>query len=194
VRDMKFIIAIILSIFISVFVFGTLIVSGIVSVGKSENNSGLTVTLPIPGKNRNITDENMDVNTIHEADNVVTGTSTINTLALQFFKNFKIKESEDIEELFTQFLVQEQNADEKTVNLMIRKCFWKNFHTLQMPVNNFKSLKSFETEYLMEKKLKTAGFIAMGLTLNENELIKTDKQFKLLQGKMSKIIKERIIL
>lgn len=193
-RDMKFIIAIILSIFISVFVLGTLIVSGIVSVGKSENNTGLTITLPIPGKDSNITDENMDVNTIHEADNVMTGTSTINTLALQFFENLKIKESEDIEDLFTRFLVQEQNADEKTVDLMIRKCFWKNFYTLQIPLDNFKNLKSFETEYLIEKKLKTAGFIAMGLTLNENELIKTDSQFKLLLGKMSQTIKERKIL
>ena len=77
---------------------------------------------------------------------------------------------------------------------MIRKCFWKNFHTLQLPLNNFKSVKFFETEYLMEKKLKTAGFIAMGLTLNENELIKTDSQFKLLLGKMSQTIKERKIL
>ncbi len=193
-RDMKFIIAIILSIFISVFVLGTFIVSVIVSVGKSENNTGLTITLPIPGKDSNITDENPEVNTIHEADNVVTGTSTINTLALQFFENLKIKESEDIEELFTRFLVQEHNVDEKNVNLMIRKCFWKNFHSLQIPLDSFKSLKSFESEYLMEKRLKTAGFTAMGLTLNENELIKTDNLFKLLLGEMSQTIKERKIL
>ena len=193
-RDMKFIIAIRLSIFISVFVIGTFIVSVIVSVGKSENNTGLTITLPIPGKDSNITDENPEVNTIHEADNVVTGTSTINTLALQFFENLKIKESEDIEELFTRFLVQEHNVDEKNVNLMIRKCFWKNFHSLQIPLDSFKSLKSFESEYLMEKRLKTAGFTAMGLTLNENELIKTDNLFKLLLGEMSQTIKERKIL
>ena len=164
------------------------------SVGKSENNTALAITLPIPGKDSNITDENLDVNTTHEADNVVTGTSTINTLALQFFEDFQIKDNEDIEKLFTRFLVQEHNADEKTIDLMIRKCFWKNFHTLQLPLDRFKSLKSFETEYLMEKKLKTAGFTAMGLTLNENELIKTDSQFKLLLGKMSQTIKERKIL
>jgi len=191
---MKLIISIIISIVISVFVLGALTVSGVMTIGKSEESVGLTITFPIPGKNGNIVDKIPDVDTDYEEGNVITEARNINSTALMFLKNLEIKGNKDIEEQFTQVLIQEHNADRKTVDLMMRKCFWKNFCTLQAPLDSFNDLKSFETEYLMEKKLKTAGFMAMNLTLMEGKLDKADSRFKLLQEKMTMGIKGKTVL
>ncbi len=188
---MKFIIVVSISIVISIFILGVFIIFGIVKVKTPRDKSGNILTLPIPEKTSNFINRQPEDGANPQSAIVDTQKIPIDENVLRFLEDLKIKDTNDIEEQLSRFLIQEQHSDKKTADLMIRKCLLKNFQILQIPFEHFSNVKSFENQYLMEKKLKTAGFAAMGLTLMETELSSADSRFEHLKTKIIHAVEEK---
>ncbi len=86
--------------------------------------------------------------------------------ALAFLEGNAGQYSPDIEEKFQEFLVHDLGLGEPEADRLMRMSFWKNYVTLQgSELSSVNATASDELQW--EKRLKRAGFRAMGIPLLE---------------------------
>lgn len=109
---------------------------------------------------------------------------SVHAKALAFLAAFSKDADADIEGRYVAYLTGDLGLTEAEAEKMVRMSFWKSFVTLQQEWAQDQG-EQLKAAFDREKKLKTAGFRAMGLTLMEGELLEAAVRYRELSTRLS---------